>query len=131
MCIRDRYRLILHQLLSPRSVASNVYEGFVVVAMKFLVFVRSLPQWNPYHGLAKNVKRKHCVMFFSEFKLIKFLCQISYCMLLCRSDDGLHLCLCQTSSRNVHQGNIRRVCVYTHGMSIVDFKLLSNFCLSM
>jgi hypothetical protein len=54
-------------LLSRKTVASNVYESFIVVAMKFVVFVRSVPGWYPTKGgMEKRVKRKQSVMFFSE-----------------------------------------------------------------
>ena len=55
------------QLLSPRTVALNVYEGFIVVAMKFIVYVQSFPgyPWNGV-GVAKSLGRRYCVMFFSE-----------------------------------------------------------------
>ena len=55
------------QFQSSKSVALNVYEGFALVAMKFVVFIQSLPEWDRNLGLRRKVKRKHCVMFFSTF----------------------------------------------------------------
>ena len=42
----------------------------MIVAMKFLVFVRSVPEWYPTKScVAKSVKRKQSIMFFSELKI--------------------------------------------------------------
>ena len=59
-----------HQFQSSKSVALNVYEGFALVAMKFVVFIQSLPEWDRNLGLPKKVKRKHCVMFFSKLSML-------------------------------------------------------------
>ena len=48
-------------------VASNVYESFIVVAMKFIVFIRSVPEWYPTKGgMEKRAKRKQSITFFSK-----------------------------------------------------------------
>lgn len=54
------------QVQSSKSVALNVYEAFIVVALKLLVFIRALPQWDRNVGLPKKVKRTYSIVFLSK-----------------------------------------------------------------